>query len=173
MADRGGRAFALPLITVVRVTPSPRICEAPLLPDGYVGVIEFAEQAVPVWDPFPDAGDFLWGATVIVAQSANGGLLGFLSDAPPKVATNGEVVPPEELAAAAAPPAPASPAEEEDVDWSVGPSKPKAAAAPAGPPVLPSGAMWDKVVRFGGHPVPVVDPMRFALEEKPETRPAP
>lgn len=139
-------------------------------------MIEFAEQAVPVWDPFPDAGDFLWGATVIVAQSADGGLLGFLSDAPPKVAMHGEVVSPEELAAAgelATAVAPAAAAAEEEVDWSVGTAAKPKAATPAGPPVLPSGAMWDKVVRFGGHPVPVVDPMRFAHREKPETRPDP
>ena len=162
VADRGGHGFALPLIRVIRVTPSPRICEAPLLPSGYVGVIEFSGRAVPVWDPFPEAGDFMWGATVIIAQTGDdGGLLGLLTDAPPKVETGAEPVAAEELAAAPAPPA-ADAAEDGEVDWSVGPVKAKPAAA--GPPVLPPGPMWDKVVRFAGHPVPVLDPARFSMD---------
>lgn len=165
VADRGGRRFALPLPVVVRVTPSPRICEAPLLPPGYVGVIEFDGHAVPVWDPYPDTGDFMWGATVIIAQvgDSSSQLLGLLSDAPPKIAIGGEVVSPEELAAAAAPSPVAAPAaDEEEVDWSVGP--PKAKPVTAVPlPVLPDGPMWDKVVRFAGHPIPVLDPACFSL----------
>jgi hypothetical protein len=160
VADRGGRGFALPLPVVVRVTPSPRICEAPLLPPGYVGVIEFEGRAVPVWDPFPDTGDFMWGATVIIAQVGDSELLGLLTDAPPKIAMGAELVTAEEMAAAAAPPAPPTPADDE-VDWSVGPVKGKAAVTAL--PVLPIGPMWDKVVRFAGHPVPVLDPACFSL----------
>ncbi len=84
VGDRGGQAFALPLAKVLRVTSSPRICEVPLAPPGYVGVIDFEGAAVPVWDPFPAAADAMWGATVIVADCA-GGRVGFLSDAPPLV----------------------------------------------------------------------------------------
>lgn len=165
VADRGGRGFALPLPVVVRVTPSPRICEAPLLPPGYVGVIEFEGKAVPVWDPYPETGDFMWGATVIIAQVGESDLLGLLTDAPPKIAMGAELVTPEEIAAAAAPaeatPA-AAPTEDEEVDWSVGPVKAKAPTTTA-LPVLPIGPMWDKVVRFAGHPIPVLDPACFSL----------
>jgi hypothetical protein len=165
VADRGGRGFALPLPVVVRVTPSPRICEAPLLPPGYVGVIEFEGHAVPVWDPYPETGDFMWGATVIIAQvgDSSSQLLGLLTDAPPKIAIGGEVVSPEEIAEATkAASAPAAPAPvEEEVDWSVGPAKAK--AVPIALPTLPAGPMWDKVVRFAGHPVPVLDPACFSL----------
>lgn len=159
VADRGGRGFALPLPVVVRVTPSPRICEAPLLPAGYVGVIEFEGQAVPVWDPYPETGDFMWGATVIIAQVGDSELLGLLSDAPPRIQTGGVLVTDEELAAAAKPAAP-TPEPEEEVDWSVGPV---VKAKPMALPVLPIGPMWDKVVRFAGHPVPVLDPACFTL----------
>ncbi len=86
IADRGGNAFALPLLSVVRVAMSPRICEAPLMPAGYVGVIDFEGEAIPVWDPFPESADAMWGATVIVADGA-AGRVGFLSDAPPRVAS--------------------------------------------------------------------------------------
>lgn len=161
VADRGGRGFALPLPVVVRVTPSPRICEAPLLPPGYVGVIEFDGKAVPVWDPYPDTGDFMWGATVIIAQVGDSELLGLLTDAPPKIAMGAELVSPEEMATAAAPAAPAPKPAEDEVDWSVGPVKGK--TAPTALPVLPIGPMWDKVVRFAGHPVPVLDPACFSL----------
>lgn len=84
IADRGGQAFALPLARVLRVTTAPRILEVPLVPKGYVGVMDFEGNAVPVWDPFPEAADAMWGATVIVADTA-GGRVGFLSDAPPRV----------------------------------------------------------------------------------------
>jgi|SRR5882724_6324640 len=84
VGDRGGQAFALPLTRVVRVTSSPRICEVPLVPAGYVGVIEFEGMAIPVWDPFPESADAMWGATVIVADSP-AGRVGFLSDVPPRV----------------------------------------------------------------------------------------
>lgn len=84
IADRGGNAFALPLLRVVRVASSPRICEAPLMPPGYVGVIDFEGEAIPVWDPFPESADAMWGATVIVADGS-AGRIGFLSDAPPRV----------------------------------------------------------------------------------------
>lgn len=169
VADRGGRGFALPLPVVVRVTPSPRICEAPLLPPGYVGVIEFEGLAVPVWDPYPETGDFMWGATVIIAQvgDSSSQLLGLLSDAPPKIAIGGEVVTPEEIEAAAkaatvaASGAAGAADNEEEVDWSVGPSKAK--TVPIALPTLPAGPMWDKVVRFAGHPVPVLDPACFSL----------
>lgn len=90
VADRGGSPFALPLREVVRVATSPRILEAPLIPSGYVGVIDFEEEAVPVWDPFPEAADPMWGATVIVADSPNG-RVGFLSDAPPRVTSESAV----------------------------------------------------------------------------------
>lgn len=86
IAGRGGNAFALPIRDVLRVTMSPRICEAPLMPTGFIGVIDYDGEAVPVWDPFPDSADAMWGATVIVAQSADG-RLGVLSDAPPVVAS--------------------------------------------------------------------------------------
>lgn len=85
VGDRGGRTFALPLVEVVRVSMSPRIVESPMMPVGYVGVIDFEGDAVPVWDPFPESGDAMWGATVIVADTPKG-RVGFLSDAPPRVA---------------------------------------------------------------------------------------
>jgi chemotaxis signal transduction protein len=84
VGDRGGQAFALPLAKVLRVASSPRICEVPLAPTGYVGVIDFDGAAVPVWDPFPESADAMWGATVIVADCA-GGRVGFLCDVPPQV----------------------------------------------------------------------------------------
>lgn len=84
VGDRGGQAFALPLAKVLRVTSFPRICEVPLVPAGYVGVIDFEDAAVPVWDPFPESADAMWGATVIVADCA-GGRVGFLCDVPPQV----------------------------------------------------------------------------------------
>lgn len=56
-----------------------------MMPVGYVGVIDFEGDAVPVWDPFPESGDAMWGATVIVADTPKG-RVGFLSDAPPRVA---------------------------------------------------------------------------------------
>jgi len=86
VADRGGNAFALALPQVLRVTMSPQICEAPLMPPGYLGVIDFEGNALPVWDPFPESGDAMWGATVIVAEGP-GGKVGILSDAPPRVAS--------------------------------------------------------------------------------------
>ena len=86
VGDRGGQAFALPLARVLRVTSSPRIFEVPLAPTGFIGVIDFDGAAVPVWDPFPEAADAMWGATVIVADCA-GGRVGFLSDVPPQVQT--------------------------------------------------------------------------------------
>lgn len=55
-----------------------------MMPVGYVGVIDFEGDAVPVWDPFPESGDAMWGATVIVADTPKG-RVGFLSDAPPRV----------------------------------------------------------------------------------------
>lgn len=84
VADRGGMAFALPLAKVLRVTTAPRILEVPLVSAGWVGVMDFDGDAVPVWDPFPEAADAMWGATVIVADT-KGGRVGFLSDAPPRV----------------------------------------------------------------------------------------
>ena len=170
VAARGGNGFALPLSGVVRVTPSPRICEAPLLPAGYVGVIEFEGEAVPVWDPFPDAGDFLWGATVIIAQSRDG-RVGVLSDAPPRVAPMGEEVSKEELAAAKAAASAAPPKveeEPEEVDWSVPSTKKEPPPAAPVLPSLPDGPMWDKVVRLGGHAVPVIDPARFQQLSDPD-----
>lgn len=97
VGDRGGRTFALPLVEVVRVSMSPRIVESPMMPVGYVGVIDFEGDAVPVWDPFPESGDAMWGATVIVADTPKG-RVGFLSDAPPRVAgASGDAAEPAEV----------------------------------------------------------------------------
>lgn len=102
----------------------------------------------------------MWGATVIIAQVGDSELLGLLSDAPPRIQTGGVLVSDEELAAAAAPAAASPTKADEDVDWSVGPV---VKAKPIALPVLPIGPMWDKVVRFAGHPVPVLDPACFTL----------
>lgn len=130
IGDRGGNVFALPLLRVVRVAMSPRICEAPLMPTGYVGVIDFEGEAVPVWDPFPESADAMWGATVIVADGA-AGRIGFLSDAPPRVASG---------------------------NAGEGEHPQGARGSPPGSANARTGSMWREVVQVGEAPVPVLDP---------------
>lgn len=134
VADRGGYGFALPLAEVVRVVMSPRIMEAPLMPAGYVGVIEFEGIAVPVWDPYSEAADAMWGATVVVAQCPAGNV-GFLSDGPPRVAA-GEA-------------------------GSLGD-----AGDAAGSTEIPTGPMWNGLVRTGDTKVPLLVPSRFETDRR-------
>lgn len=143
VADRGGYGFALPLTEVVRVVMSPRIVEAPLMPAGYVGVIEFDGVAVPVWDPFSEAADAMWGATVVVAQCPAGNV-GFLSDGPPRVAA-GAAVPAEGPAQGPS----SDPADAENADVSV-----------------PTGPMWSGLVSTGDTKVPLLVPSRFETDQR-------
>jgi chemotaxis signal transduction protein len=81
VAERGGRALAVPLSLVVQVIDPARLAPVPLAPPGHRGLLYHGRAIHPVWDVasllgWPDGGD----PRVILLLDAGGATAGVLVD---------------------------------------------------------------------------------------------